>query len=126
MGKGEVILLAEGMLLIQPVWNREIGRCIAHIAGNEKTFGDVFNLSGATRVTMREYYRLIAEKLGVELRFESRSISSLCEKLPNKTRDSISHRVFDLSKLKRATGFEPNLSLAEAIGENVDWQLQQV
>ena len=126
MGKGEVILLAEGMLLIQPVWNREIGRCIAHIAGNEKTFGDVFNLSGATRVTMREYYRLIAEKLGVELRFESRSISSLCEKFPNKIRDAISHRVFDLSKLKRATGFEPTLSLAEAISENVDWQLQQV
>lgn len=120
---GELELLAEGMLLIQPVWNREIGRCIAHIAGQEDTFGEIFNLAGATRVTTREYYRLIAEKLGVGLRFESTSISSLCEERPGKVRDAISHRIFDLSKLKRVTGFEPTLGLAEAIGENVDWQL---
>ena len=125
MSKGEVVLLAEGMLLIQPVWNREIGRCIAHIAGDEKTFGEVFNLSGATQVTIRQYYMLIAEKLGVELRFESKSISSFCEEFPNKICDAISHRVFDLSKLTRVTGFEPTLGLAESICENVDWQLQR-
>lgn len=124
--KGELTLLAEGMLLIQPVWNREIGRCIAHIAGRDETFGEIFNLSGATFVTMREYYRMIAEKLGVELRFESKSISSLCEEQPGKIRDAVSHRIFDLSKLKRLTGFEPTLSLAEAINETVEWQLQQV
>jgi len=34
-----VTLLAEGQLLIQPVWNREVGACIAQLAGNELTVG---------------------------------------------------------------------------------------
>ncbi len=122
---GDLTLLAEGMLLIQPVWNRQIGRCIAHIAGKKETFGEIFNLAGPTCVTMQQYYRLIADKLGVQLRFESKSIGSLCEENPGRLRDAMSHRVFDLRKLKRVTGFEPTLGLTEAISENIDWQLRQ-
>jgi nucleoside-diphosphate-sugar epimerase len=47
----DLILLAEGQLLIQPVWHREVGTCIAHLAGNAQAFGKIFNCAGPTCVT---------------------------------------------------------------------------
>src|SRR5436190_7176913 len=52
----DLTLLAEGQLLIQPVWNREVGTCIAHLAGNERAFGQAFNCMGPDCVTTHRYY----------------------------------------------------------------------
>ncbi len=67
-------LLAEGLLVIQPVWNREVGACITHIAGMEGAFGGVFNCAGPDRYTSRCYYQMIADRLGVPLRAESMTV----------------------------------------------------
>jgi nucleoside-diphosphate-sugar epimerase len=118
-----VTLLGEGLLLIQPVWNREVGRCIAHLAGNARAFGQVFNCTGPDCVTTRRYYQMIADRLGVPLRVESVDVSTYLAQSPDKA-PFARHRIYDLSHLAETTGYHPQLRLADAIAETVAWMEQ--
>ena len=115
-----VTLLAEGQLLIQPVWNREVGACIAHLAGDERAFGQTFNCAGPDCVTSRRYYELIADRLDVPLRTTSMDVASYLEKWPDKA-PFARHRIYDMSRLAQATGYRPRFALEDAIAETVGW-----
>jgi nucleoside-diphosphate-sugar epimerase len=120
-GTGEhVTLLAEGQLLIQPVWNREVGTCIASIAGNERAFGQVFNCTGPECVTTRRYYQLIADRLGVPLVTSSMSSAEYLKRWPERA-PFARHRIYDLGHLTETTGYRPRWRLADAIAETVTW-----
>ncbi|MGH2352836.1 MAG: NAD-dependent epimerase/dehydratase family protein [Chloroflexota bacterium] len=116
----DVTLLAEGQLLIQPVWNREVGTCIAHLAGNERAFGQVFNCTGPDCVTTRRYYQLIADRLGVPLRADSMDVREYLARWPEKA-PFARHRLYDLSRLQAVTGYRPRWRLEAAIAETVAW-----
>ena len=118
-----VTLLSEGQLLIQPVWNREVGACIAHIARDERTFGQVFNCAGPDCVTTRRYYQLIADRLGVPLRAGTLDVRSYLERWPERA-PFARHRIYDLRRLAEATGYRPQFRLAEAVAETVAWMEQ--
>jgi nucleoside-diphosphate-sugar epimerase len=114
-------LLNEGMLLVQPVWNREVGLCIAHIAGNAKTLGQTYNCAGGECVTTRRYYEIIADQLSAELQFESMSLGDFAKEWPAKAH-LCRHRAYDLRALREATGYEPRLPLEKAKGGgNGEW-----
>jgi nucleoside-diphosphate-sugar epimerase len=115
-----VTLLSEGQLLIQPVWNREVGACIAHIAGDERAFGQAFNCAGPDCVTTRRYYQLIADRLGVPLRTTSLDVASYLEKWPEKA-PFARHRIYDMTRLAEVTGYRPRFPLEDAIAETVAW-----
>jgi nucleoside-diphosphate-sugar epimerase len=117
---GGVTLLSEGQLLIQPVWNREVGACISHIAGDERSLGQVFNCAGPECVTTRRYYQLIADRLGVPLRTTSMDVSLYLEKWPGKA-PFARHRMYDMTRLAEATGYRPCFPLEAAISETVSW-----
>ncbi|HEX2513701.1 MAG TPA: NAD-dependent epimerase/dehydratase family protein [Chloroflexota bacterium] len=116
----DVTLLGEGQLLIQPVWNREVGVCIAHLAGNPRAFGQVFNCTGPDCVTTRRYYALIAERLGVPLRADSMDVSEYLQRWPERA-PFARHRCYSLEALRERTGYRPRFPLQEAITETVDW-----
>ena len=118
-----VTLLAEGQLVIQPVWNREVGACIAHIAGNTGAFGQVFNCAGPDCVTTRRYYQLIADRLGVPLVSTSMDVSAYLERWPERA-PFARHRIYDMSRLAEATGYRPRFRLEDAIAETVVWMEQ--
>ncbi len=120
----DLTLLAEGQLLIQPVWNREVGTCIAHIAGNERAFGQVFNCTGPDCVTTHRYYQLIADRLGVPLRYDSIEVAEYLRRWPDKA-PFARHRIYDLSALHAATGYRPRWPLEDAIAETVGWMESQ-
>ena len=120
----DLTLLAEGQLLIQPVWNREVGTCIAHIAGQEGALGQVFNCTGPDCVTTRRYYQHIADALEVPLRCDSMEVSEYLRRWPDRA-PFARHRLYDLSKLERATGYRPRWRLEDAIRETVDWMAAQ-
>jgi len=120
----DLTLLAEGQFLIQPVWHREVGTCIAHIAGQRGAFGQVFNCTSQDCVTTRLYYQLIADRLGVPLRFDSIEASEFLRRWPEKA-PFARHRMYDLSRLERATGYRPRWRLEDAIAETVDWMQTQ-
>ena len=115
-----ITLLDAGQLLIQPVWNREVGTCIAHIAGNARSFGEVFNCTGPDCVTTRRYYQLIADRLGVPLKTTSMDTGEYLQKWPDKA-PFARHRIYDLSHLAETTGYRPRWRLEDAIGETVAW-----
>jgi len=118
-----VTLLAEGQLLIQPVWNREVGACAAHIAGKERAFGQVFNCTGPDCVTTYRYYALIADRLGVPLRTTSMDVASYLEQWPDRA-PFARHRIYDLTRLAETTGYRPHFRLEDAIAETVSWMDQ--
>lgn len=119
----EIVLLAEGQMLIQPVWNREIGTCVAHLAALEdpaRVFGKVFNIAGPDAVTTRRYYEMIAEYLGVPLRFRSVTTDEFIRQSPE-TAHMARHRQYDLSGLAEDAGYRPRWSLEGAIHETAHW-----
>ncbi len=115
----EITLLAEGQLLIQPVWNREIGACIAHIADNANTQGvggEIFNMAGPDAITTRRYYEIIADYLDVPLRFQSLPLSEFIHRSPDQAHMA-RHRQYDLSHLAQATGYRPQFAIEDALRE---------
>ena len=117
---GDLTLLLEGQLVIQPVWNREVGACIAHLAGNARAFGQVFNCTGPDAVTTRRYYQLIAERLGVPLRCDSLPLADYLARWPERA-PFARHRLYDLRALETCAGYRPHYRLADAIAETVAW-----
>lgn len=119
----ELTLLCEGQMLIQPVWNKEIGQCIAHLGGLDngaRLGGQVFNMTGPDAVTTRRYYEIIAEYLDVPLRFRSVSRAEFIRQSPE-TAHMARHRQYDLGLLERETGYRPHLKLEQAIVETAQW-----
>lgn len=115
-----ITLIAEGLLLIQPVMHREIGQAVAHFAGNPRTFGQVFNIMGPDCVTARRYYEMIAEKLGVAARLDTMTREAFLARFPDKA-PFARHRIYDLTRLMEVTGYRPRIPLREALGETVEW-----
>jgi nucleoside-diphosphate-sugar epimerase len=117
-------LLIEGQMLIQPVWTREIARCIAHIAGMEQSFGHIFNCTGPDAVTAKRYYEIVAGLLGVELQFSSVPLHTFLQHNPNDVHHA-RHRIYDTSRLTQVTGYKPQLKLEDALKETLDWMLSK-
>lgn len=113
-------LIAEGELLFQPVWHRQIAEACETIAGNPATFGHAMNMAGGEAVTTRRYYQLIADRLGVPLKYDSVSIAAYREAHPDK-RAFARHRVYDTSKLRNLAGYVARPQLKDAIDETVTW-----
>lgn len=122
-GEG-LVLTAEGQILIQPVWNREIGACIAHIAGQPESFGEIFHCTGPDAVNNKDYYQIIADYFSVPLKFESLSLEDLIKEKPD-SRHHARHRQYDMSHLQRKTGYNPQFKLERAIHETIEWMLKQ-
>ena len=122
-GQG-ITLLCEGQLLIQPVWHRQIAEAIVSCAGHVEAFGKAFNIADAETITTRRYYEIIAETLGVPLRFDSYPLEQYRREHPDK-RPFARHRVLDLSAIHAATGYRPTALIADAIRETVEWMQEQ-
>jgi nucleoside-diphosphate-sugar epimerase len=116
----DLTLLAEGLLLIAPVRNREVGSCIAHIACKPAAFGQIFNCTGPDAVTTRVYYEIIARRLGVPLRYDTMSVEEFRSRWPDKAPHA-RHRLYSLRKLEDLTGYRPHFDLEGAIAETMEW-----
>jgi nucleoside-diphosphate-sugar epimerase len=106
--------------VIQPVWNREVGTCIAHLAGNACAFGQIFNCTGPDCVTTRLYYQLVADRLGLPLRTTSLDVSAYLSQWPDRA-PFARHRIYDLRHLTETTGYTPRWPLADAVAETAAW-----
>lgn len=115
---GEILpLIIGGQFLIQPVWSREVGRIVDHLFARPETFGSILNCAGGEVVTVRRYYQILAECLGVESAFRSVSLEDFIEGDPGKAHIA-RHRIYSLERL-RSLGYQPHLSLREAMVETL-------
>ena len=119
-----VPLLLEGKLLIQPIYSREVGRCIVHLAGNPRSWGQVFNLAGEECVTTSHYYRLIAKALNIPLSISSVSLAQFLRDHPERS-PFCRHRCYDQSHLRTLTNYKHFYSLDEGIIETAEWMQRE-
>lgn len=114
----EIPLLLDGQFLIQPVWSRDVGRCICALAGNQDTFVRIFNCAGGRAVTTRHYYQSVADLLGVPLRTRAVSGTEFLSAHPDKAH-LFRHRIYDHTRLQEY--FTPPDSLQEALSATLTW-----
>jgi len=110
-------LLLGGNYLIQPVWSREVGRCIAALAGRREAMGRIFNMAGSQAVTTRHYYELLAGFYGVSLKVDSVDPEEFVRRRPEMAH-LLRHRIYDCSAL-REVGYVPSLGLDAALRETL-------
>lgn len=121
---GETIrLLVDGQFLIQPVWSREVGRAIHALTHKATVHGAAMNIAGPDSVTVRHYYEMVAELIGVEIQFSGEGVESFCHKYPDKAHIA-RHRIYDLGRL-RAAGYDSQLCLRHSMSETVAWMEKQ-
>lgn len=94
-------LVSGGYHLQQPLFVEDLAEAILSIAGNEKTFRNIFNIAGPDIIESRYYYKIIADILGVELKTEEVPVAEFLSQNPG-LQPFICHRIYDLAKLKNA------------------------
>ena len=114
-----VVVLDDGMLLIQPVTHHDIAGATLAALGKEATFGQAYNIMGDEVVTTRRYYEIAGEIIGLKVNFLSLPTSVYLKAAPTR-RPFAQHRVYDTSRIKRDTGFKPQWTVRAAIEETIE------
>jgi nucleoside-diphosphate-sugar epimerase len=117
---GEALrLVGGGHFLQQPILARDLAELILSMVGNAQTYGQVFCAAGPDVIESREYYRIIAESLHVELRVDEVPVA---EHLAAHPADApfLCHRIYDLGKLHAAGVQVPGTPIAVGLREHVE------
>jgi nucleoside-diphosphate-sugar epimerase len=112
-------LVGGGHFLQQPILARDLAELILSLAGNRRVFGQVLNAAGPDIVESREYYRIIADVLGVEMRVAEAPVSQYRSEHPESA-PFLCHRIYDLTRLRAAGVAVPATPLAQGLCEHVE------
>ncbi len=116
---GETLrLVGGGHFLQQPILARDLAETILSVAGNPAANRQIFCAAGPKFVESREYYRIIAELLGVGLKIEELNGQNYLREHPESA-PFLCHRIYDMSKLRSAGCAVPNTPLEVGLREQV-------
>ena len=111
----EVIELVEdGRMLQQPIDCDDLAQTIISAIGNKLAYNKVFNMAGPDIVESRQYYQIIADALGVELKTANISYDKQLSENPAQ-RPFLFHRIYVQDDLKKANLHVPVIPLAEGL-----------
>jgi nucleoside-diphosphate-sugar epimerase len=113
-----VALIDAGTYLLQPLHVDDAGDAISAIIGNANTLGKRYNLAGASFAPTSDYYKAVADLLGVSLRSVSVPGDVWLAIRPDQV-SFVRHRVYDLSRLLRDTGWSPTVTMEESVRRTV-------
>lgn len=112
-------LVGGGHFLQQPILARDLADLILSLAGNEKTHRRTFCAAGPDILESRDYYRIIAHILGVELHTEETPINQHLKEHPDSA-PFLCHRTYDLSSLRAAGVRVPATPVEQGLREHVE------
>jgi nucleoside-diphosphate-sugar epimerase len=113
-------LVGGGHFLQQPIFAPDLAALILSVRGNAMANRKIYCSAGPDMVESVEYYRMIADELGVELKVEELSVTESLKTHPE-WRFFLCHRVYDLTPL-RLDGLQvPNTPLREGLRQHVRW-----
>ncbi len=116
---GETLrLVGGGHFLQQPILARDLSETILSVVGNPAANQQIFCAAGPKFVESREYYRMIADILGVGLKIEEIPGQSYLLEHPESA-PFLCHRIYDMSKLSSAGCAVPNTPLEVGLREQV-------
>jgi nucleoside-diphosphate-sugar epimerase len=94
-------LVGGGHFLQQPILADDLALAILSAAGNPMAKNRLFNAAGPDIVESREYYRLVADVLGVGLNVEEIPVTSALSEHPD-MEPFFCHRIYTLNAMKAA------------------------
>jgi nucleoside-diphosphate-sugar epimerase len=112
-------LVGGGHFLQQPILADDLAATILSVAGNGNAQSRVFNTAGPDIIESREYYRIIADVLGVGLTVEEIPVDTYLAANPDKT-PFMCHRIYDLAPLRACGLHVPGTPIAEGLRQHVD------
>lgn len=112
-------LVAGGHFLQQPILARDLAELILSLGGNPSTFGQIFNASGPDIIESLDYYRIIAEILGVDLKVEEIPVRQHLTVQPQAV-PFLCHRFYDLSELVASGAAVPSTPIEQGLREHVE------
>jgi len=110
-------LVGGGHFLQQPIFAHDLAKLILSVAGNDRARRQVFCCAGPDIIESREYYRIIADLLGVGLKIEELPVREYLAGHPD-TAPFLCHRIYNLNKLRAAGLAVPATSIAAGLREH--------
>jgi nucleoside-diphosphate-sugar epimerase len=110
-------LVGGGHFLQQPIFSRDLASLILSVAGNAKAHRQVLCCAGPDIIESREYYRIIAQVLGVELKIEELPVGSYLAAHPDAA-PFLCHRIYDFGKIRAAGLTVPSTPIREGLREH--------
>lgn len=111
-------LVGGGHFLQQPIFAPDLAQTILSCAGNTNSYGQIYLTAGPDTVESRDYYRLIADCLGVPLRVSEISVSDYAAAHPDR-HSFLCHRIYNLGKLRQHGLHVPATPLAVGLQQQV-------
>lgn len=107
-------LVGGGHFLQQPILAEDLARTILSCCGNGRAASKIYMTAGPDIVESRQYYRLIADVLEVELIIEEVPVESYAREHPEHV-PFLCHRIYDLKPLRDDGLAVPHTPIAEGI-----------
>lgn len=125
--KGKPVIVAgDGGTLWQSLYCDDAGVGFAAAVGNEKTFGQVYNIVGKEVVTWDEYHRRLAAAIGCDIKIAHVPSDLLVAAAPDRYRGLNEifryHGVYSAARLRQdVPEFRTTVSWEEGVRRNVAW-----
>lgn len=115
IARGETLhLVGGGIYLTQPIFVDDLAQAMLDCVHCPDTFNQIFCIGGPEAVENRRYYEIIGEILGVNIHIREIPLTGYAEAHPEYA-GHLCHRIYDLSKLKKAGVPLPSTSLEEGL-----------
>lgn len=111
-------LLGGGYFLQQPIFAQDLAQTILSCVGNPNCHSQIYLTAGPDLIESREYYRIIAEILGVNLQVEEVPVDEFLAANPDRLSFAC-HRIYDLSKLRQHGLHVPATPISEGLRQQV-------
>ncbi len=117
-------LVGGGYFLQQPILARDLADLILSLHGNKKTYGEIFCTAGPDIIESKEYYRIIAQVLGIErLVVNELPVGKFLAEHPEAV-SFLCHRIYSLDKLQKSGATVPSTPIKQGLREHVESLLQ--
>lgn len=112
-------LVGGGHFLQQPIFAPDLAELILSVPGNAGAHGQIYCVAGPDIIESLEYYRIIADVLGVALHVEEVPVDAYFAQHPERA-SFLCHRFYDLSKLHSSGLAVPGTSMADGLRQHVE------
>ena len=116
-------LVGGGHYLQQPILADDLAKTILSVAGNRNSNHRIFNTAGPDVIESWQYYEIVADTLGVELKVEELPVQSYLAEHPEHA-PFLCHRIYDTDAIKEAGLSVPSTSIVDGLRRHVEGLLR--
>ena len=117
--RGEALqLVGGGHFLQQPLFIDDLTDLMLDSVYNQKMFNEIYCVMGPDIIESQQYYKIIAEYLGTDLKIEEIPVGLYLSEFPD-SKASLCHRIYDLSKLRNTGAKMPSTTIRKGLSAHV-------